>query len=562
MTEGSRHTLPVSEVFGATFQGEGPYAGRLAAFVRLGGCNLTCTWCFAPNTPVLMADWTEKPISDVRIGDLVASFRNRRYEVARVENTLTRTVDERVTVIYGDREVVTTPDHVFANPHHIDGRRRSKASELEGRHLRVSALEGWEPDNLIRTDDWWTGWLQGVVLGDGHVGQSAAHPHTKVWLRVCDEQLASAYSREVNRRGARTTVREQARRTSAGNVVYSVVHTLSKVPEVVGLPDTPDEIAGFLAGFLDAEGHVSRNQIAMSQDDDKTLERVAKMLAHLGIPSTLTPTGTHVGHVTVNGKRNVDRFMRITRPVLDRKRTSHRRPEQMLTSVAVEAVKETTGGEVVNLTTSSGFFFANGALVEQCDTPYTWDASRFDLRTEITRQPNTAILDQLNSIDAPLVVVSGGEPLLHQRHEAFTNLLIALQKADYTVHVETNGTIAPTPATRTLIDHFTVSPKLGNSGVEMMKRIRPDALTAFTTLARDGQAVFKFVAAEPRDLDEIQALTDAYNIPPDSVWVMGEGVTPDTTLDHTRAIADAVIAHRWNLATRLHTLIWGDTRGT
>ena len=42
--------LHVSEVFGPTFQGEGPYAGRVAMFVRLGGCNLSCSWCDTPYT--------------------------------------------------------------------------------------------------------------------------------------------------------------------------------------------------------------------------------------------------------------------------------------------------------------------------------------------------------------------------------------------------------------------------------------------------------------------------------------------------------------------------------
>jgi 7-carboxy-7-deazaguanine synthase len=37
--------LLVSEVFGPTLQGEGPSAGQTAAFVRLGGCNLQCSWC-------------------------------------------------------------------------------------------------------------------------------------------------------------------------------------------------------------------------------------------------------------------------------------------------------------------------------------------------------------------------------------------------------------------------------------------------------------------------------------------------------------------------------------
>lgn len=42
--------LIVAEVFGPTFQGEGPSLGRRAAFVRLGRCNLDCTWCDTPYT--------------------------------------------------------------------------------------------------------------------------------------------------------------------------------------------------------------------------------------------------------------------------------------------------------------------------------------------------------------------------------------------------------------------------------------------------------------------------------------------------------------------------------
>ena len=37
--------LLVSEIFGPTFQGEGPSLGRRTAFLRLANCNLACVWC-------------------------------------------------------------------------------------------------------------------------------------------------------------------------------------------------------------------------------------------------------------------------------------------------------------------------------------------------------------------------------------------------------------------------------------------------------------------------------------------------------------------------------------
>jgi 7-carboxy-7-deazaguanine synthase len=50
------HELVVSEVFGPTFQGEGPSLGRRCSFLRLGGCNLACRWCDTSYT----WDWSGK----------------------------------------------------------------------------------------------------------------------------------------------------------------------------------------------------------------------------------------------------------------------------------------------------------------------------------------------------------------------------------------------------------------------------------------------------------------------------------------------------------------------
>lgn len=73
---GDAPTLVVSEVFGPTVQGEGPTIGQRAAFVRLGRCNLDCSWCDTPYT----WDWErydptlelhDRPVSEV-VGEVAA----------------------------------------------------------------------------------------------------------------------------------------------------------------------------------------------------------------------------------------------------------------------------------------------------------------------------------------------------------------------------------------------------------------------------------------------------------------------------------------------------------
>jgi 7-carboxy-7-deazaguanine synthase len=42
---GSGERVRVVEAFGPTIQGEGPLAGRVCHFLRLGGCDYRCEWC-------------------------------------------------------------------------------------------------------------------------------------------------------------------------------------------------------------------------------------------------------------------------------------------------------------------------------------------------------------------------------------------------------------------------------------------------------------------------------------------------------------------------------------
>lgn len=57
--------ITVSEIFGPTFQGEGPSLGLRCGFVRLGRCNLACTWCDSKFSWEPGSEYTEMSVDDI-----------------------------------------------------------------------------------------------------------------------------------------------------------------------------------------------------------------------------------------------------------------------------------------------------------------------------------------------------------------------------------------------------------------------------------------------------------------------------------------------------------------
>jgi 7-carboxy-7-deazaguanine synthase len=189
-----------------------------------------------------------------------------------------------------------------------------------------------------------------------------------------------------------------------------------------------------------------------------------------------------------------------------------------------------------------------------CDTPYTWDWSRFDPAVELQRRTVGDVLGQLDGINAPLLVVTGGEPLLQQR--ALVALLEGAAGRGWRVEVETNGTLAPTPRLSALVDQWNVSPKLANSGVELSRRWQPAAVRE---LAATGRAVGKFVVEHRGELDEVAELATAGNLT--DVWILPQVTDAVSLRQQMQALASDVAARGWNLSGRLHIELWGNVRG-
>lgn len=195
-----------------------------------------------------------------------------------------------------------------------------------------------------------------------------------------------------------------------------------------------------------------------------------------------------------------------------------------------------------------------------CDTPYTWDATRFNLREECPPRTPGDIFADIWELAGPTVplVISGGEPLLHQKNPAFISLLDALVASGREVHVETNGTVEPTAHVVASVSHFSVSPKLANAGDHK----RSQSAAPWLGWAEVPHAVVKFVVRDKGDVQAAIHHASRLKMPRSRIWVMPEGTSAAVLNRRWPEIARAAADNQINASHRLHVLAWGDVKGT
>ncbi len=171
-----------------------------------------------------------------------------------------------------------------------------------------------------------------------------------------------------------------------------------------------------------------------------------------------------------------------------------------------------------------------------CDTKYSW------FRWEGKRM---TVEDLVNAVDrkVKLVTITGGEPLLQD----LVPLASRLKELGHRILVETSGTIRPSQKLRELVDVFSVSPKLSNSGHVIKYDFRGE----------DWPTYFKFVIVDPeRDLDEVDRFVREQGISPEKVILQPNGLRKDYEVA-VRELMEAVVSKGlpYRVLPQLHRIV-------
>jgi DNA repair photolyase len=349
------------------------------------GCQHACSYCTAGFTPILLADGTTRPISEVRVGDAIyGTVRDgfyRRYAITEVlAHWSTVKQAHRITLEDGTR-IVASGDHRFLTERgwkHVTGAEQGR----EQRPFLTTSNKlmgfGGYAESPKNSADYRRGYLCGMIRGDAHLGRYS-YPRGDVHrfrLALTDpEGLARTryylgtfgvlvtefdFSRATENRQAMRAIRT----SSAGNVTV--------IGHLIGWPDDPGRewLCGFLAGIFDAEGSYSQGVWRVPNTDPDIIDWTARALGALGFEFVREPLDLPNGMVVLRlrgGLKEAMRFFHTTDPAITRKRSidgAAIKSDARLRVASIEAL----GIEMpmYDITTGTGDFIANGVVSHNC----------------------------------------------------------------------------------------------------------------------------------------------------------------------------------------------------
>ncbi len=342
------------------------------------GCEHGCVYCLGPDTPILHADMTWRPIGQVRVGDELVGFDEspepggtRKFRQAVVEAAWW---SRRPTVrlITEQTEVVTTAEHRWLQAR--DFRWSRTGSLSPGRRLRHVPVT---VDEVI-DDDYRVGYIAGLSLGDGTFRYQPGWRSDKLgfplayWrIALVDDEPLARIVEHLHCFGVEAHIRpffngapnrkplKKVEIRSLGRL--AIIHTLLNAER-----DTRSYRRGFLAGFFDAEGH-NGDSLRISQVDLSVLERVRRYAGSLGFEFRLEPRLGRASTLRLIG-RLMDRirFFSVCRPAIARKIAALFGREMNVDPEVVRAVEPGPPQDVVDIQTSTGTFYAAGLATHNC----------------------------------------------------------------------------------------------------------------------------------------------------------------------------------------------------
>jgi len=356
------------------------------------GCQHQCVFCIAPETRILMADGTHKPIGEVRSGDgIYGTVRQGAYRHFVKTQVLTQWETRKPAyqiTLEDETRLIASGDHRFLTERgwkFVTGteHRPNQRPFLTTNNKLMGVGAFCAPPE--KNSDYRRGYLAGLIRGDGSLGVYRRNRlgrrhgdtyHFRLAMTDLDAlQRAERYLRDfevpthafVFAEGNLRHRKIHAIRTSSRELV-AAVHYLIEWP--VSL--SADWCKGFLAGIFDAEGSHNDHTIRVANTDPSILDYVCRTMGIFGFDHVREHRPKSSGKTVTNvrlrgGLRERLRFLHTVDPGISRKCNVAGAALKTAVPLRVAAI-EPLGAKLplVDITTGTGDFIADGVVSHNC----------------------------------------------------------------------------------------------------------------------------------------------------------------------------------------------------
>ena len=372
------------------------------------GCTHACTYCLRGDTPILMADGSQKRLDRLQIGDEIYGTEGRgayrRYVRTRVLDHWGSVKPAYRVVLEDGTELVASGDHRFLTPRgwrHVTGSQHGRERRA---HLAIgSSLLGTGRFETAprHSGDYELGYLCGIVRGDGILASytydrpARTSPDVVHRFRpaLCDEEALQRADRYLAAHGVYATsfafYAGSDRRRPARAIRTQSRSQCDRVRALIRWPLGPSDEwrRGFLAGIFDAVGS-GNGVIRISNGDETILRWIVACMQSFGLGTVLekpAPNGCRAVRLT-GGLRERLRFFHLVDPAIRRKLDIDGTALKSDARTAVESIEPLETMRLYDITTGTGDFIANGVVSHNCFARPTHKYLDFDAGRDFERE--------------------------------------------------------------------------------------------------------------------------------------------------------------------------------